>query len=122
MVPLPFLREGGWISHEDIMAALKNMLTGKDNQTHDIIRVAIAIVGLLFPAMIVWGLAMETWAFAAGKSFDLEAPYRGIAFLITAFGLFLGGSAGAIYWKRVTEPDGTKVESESIEKSANTNS
>jgi len=66
--------------------------------------------------MIVWGLGMVTWAFAVGKTFDLEAPYRGISFLITAFGLFLGGSAGAIYWKRVTEPDGSSVESESISK------
>lgn len=98
------------------MSAIKNMLTGKDNQTHDIIRVAIALVGVLFPVMIVWGLAMVTWAFAENKSFDLEAPYRGISFLITAFGLFLGGSAGAIYWKRVTEPDGTSVESESVSK------
>lgn len=95
---------------------LQNITTGKDNQTHDIIRVAIAVVGALFPVMIVWGLGMATWAFAEGKSFDLEEPYRGISFLITAFGLFLGGSAGAIYWKRVTEPDGTSVESESIDK------
>lgn len=85
--------------------AITNMLTGKDNRTHDIIRVAIAIVGVLFPLMIVWGLAMVTWAFALGKNFDLETPYRGIAYLITAFGLFLGGSAGAIYWKRETEPE-----------------
>jgi hypothetical protein len=92
------------------------MLTGRDNETHDIIRVAIAVVGALFPVMIIWGLAMVSWAFALGKTFDLEAPYRGIAFLITAFGLFLGGSAGAIYWKRVTEPDGSSVESEGISK------
>lgn len=100
------------------MQALTNMLTGKDNRTHDIIRVAIAIVGVLFPLMIVWGLAMVTWAFAENKSFDLETPYRGIAFLITAFGLFLGGSAGAIYWKRETEPDGTTTESERVETKA----
>jgi len=98
------------------MTALKNMLTGKDNQTHDIIRVAIAMVGALFPLMIVWGLGMVTWAFAEDKSFDLETPYRGVSFLITAFGLFLGGSAGAIYWKRVTEPDGTTRETESVGK------
>ncbi len=98
------------------MPAFKNMLTGKDNQTHDIIRVAIAIVGVLFPVMIIWGLGMVTWAFAENRSFDLETPYRGISFLITAFGLFLGGSAGAIYWKRVTEPDGSKIESEAISK------
>jgi hypothetical protein len=96
------------------MSAIRNMLTGKDNQTHDIIRVAIAIVGVLFPAMIVWGLAMVTWAFATGRTFDLEAPYRGVSFLITAFGLFLGGSAGAIYWKRVTEPDGSVSETERV--------
>lgn len=96
------------------MRALTNMITGKDNRTHDIIRVAIAMVGALFPVMIIWGLAMESWAFARGQSFDLETPYRGIAFLITAFGLFLGGSAGAIYWKRATEPDGTVAESETI--------
>ncbi len=95
---------------------LRNITTGKDNETHDIIRVAIAIVGVLFPAMIVWGLGMVTWGFAIGKPFDLEEPYRGISFLITAFGLFLGGSAGAIYWKRETEPDGTKVETESLKK------
>lgn len=97
------------------MRAINNMLTGKDNETHDIIRVAIAVVGILFPVMIVWGLAMESWAFARDKSFDLEAPYRGIAFLITAFGLFLGGSAGAIYWKRSTEPDGSSSEVEKIQ-------
>jgi hypothetical protein len=96
------------------MRAIKNMLTGKDNETHDIIRVAIAIVGVLFPVMIVWGLAMVTWAFAEDKTFDLEAPYRALSFLITAFGLFLGGSAGAIYWKRVTEPDGSTRETESV--------
>ena len=85
--------------------AIKNMLTGKDNETHDIIRVAIAIVGALFPIMIIWGLMMVSWAFATGRTFDLETPYRGISFLITAFGAFLAGGAGAIYWKRVTEPD-----------------
>ena len=99
---------------------LNNITTGKDNQTHDIVRVAIAIVGALFPVMIVWGLGMVTWGFAVGKNFDLEPPYRGIAFLISAFGLFLGGSAGAIYWKRSTEPDGTVTESENVRIAAGT--
>ena len=92
------------------MGAINNMLTGKDNKTHDIMRFSVYIVALLFPVLVLWGIIMVTWAAISGKPFDLMAAYQGFAMIIAAFGTFLITGAGAIFMKRSTEPDQTAEE------------
>ena len=55
------------VTRENIMGFWNNITTGKDNHTHDIVRVAISIVTFLFPVLIIWGLVMLSFGWIMGK-------------------------------------------------------
>lgn len=92
----------------------KNLTTGKDNQTHDVVRFAIAVMTCMFPVLALWGMMMVTWAFAANRPFDLTATFEGFGVIVVSFGTYLAQGAGAIYMKRTTEPDGTIIDNTTI--------
>lgn len=95
----------GWIS---------NSTTGRDNKTHDIVRIAIALVTLMLPLILIWGMLLETWATLNQKPFDMNAFFMGIGTFLTLFGAFLASSSVGILLKKTTEPDGTQTTVESI--------
>lgn len=98
------------------MRALQNMMTGRDNQTHDVVRVVLTIFAFLFPLIMLWGIGMSTVAFFLGKNFDMQSAFVGIMAFVTGVGAFLTGGGAAIWLKRSTEPDGSSSEVESVEK------
>lgn len=98
------------------MRILQNMMTGKDNQTHDVVRVVLTIFAFMFPAIMLWGITMTTLAYVQGKNFDMQAAFVGIMAFVTGVGAFLTGGGVAIWLKRETEPDGSSVESEGVER------
>lgn len=83
----------------------KHLLTGKDNETYDIARVAIACVVLLFPVMVFWGMIMLTWAWIIKEPFDLQTAYTALSTILLAFGTFMLSGAGSLLLKQKTEPD-----------------
>lgn len=92
----------------------KDLTTGKDNQTHDIVRVAVTIVTFMFPVLMIWGVVMLTVSFIIGKPFDLMSAFEAFGVIIAAFGTFLMQGGGSLFFKKVTEPDGSVHETESI--------
>lgn len=96
------------------MNFLKNITTGKDNKTHDVVRVVLTVFAFMFPAIMLWGIAMDTAAFFLGKNFDMQSAFVGIMAFVTGVGAFLTGGGAAIWLKKETEPDGSSVESEGI--------
>lgn len=96
------------------MSFWKDLTTGKDNNTHDVVRFAISIMTMLFPAIIVWLMIMVSIAFFMNRPFDLVATSEGIAAIFVSFGTFLMQGGGSLYFKRSTEPDGTQTTVESI--------
>ena len=84
------------------MGFINNILTGKDNKTHDVVRVSIAIVAASLPVVMFWGIGLETWAVLNQKVFDMNAFFLGIGAFLTLYGGFLTGAATAIYLKRNT--------------------
>lgn len=84
-----------------------NITTGKDNKTHDVARVAVAVGVVLFPAIVVWGIVMLTIAYVDQRTFDLQAAVNAIGTIYTGFGVFLFTGAGSILLKDKTEPSPT---------------
>jgi len=74
------------------MKMLRDILTGKDNETHDIGRWGLA-------AGILSLLGFTGWAITHGQQFD-PTTYAG------AVTILLGGGAGALKLKASTEPGG----------------
>ena len=97
------------------MRAIKNMMTGKDNETHDVVRVVLTIFAFMFPLIMLWGITMSTAAFFLDKNFDMQSAFVGIMAFVTGVGAFLTGGGAAIWLKRHTEPDGSNSETESVE-------
>lgn len=96
------------------MGWFNNSVTGRDNRTHDIVRIAIAIVTFLLPVILLWGLLLETWCILHNIPFDMNAFFMGVGTFLTLFGGFLTGSCVAIFLKRTTEPDGSQTTIESV--------
>lgn len=96
------------------MGFWRNLTTGKDNSTHDIVRVALTIVTMMFPLLIIWGILMLSLAWYLGKPFDLMSSYEAFGLIVGTFGTFLMQGGGALFFKRSVEPDGTQTTVESI--------
>lgn len=100
------------------MGWVNNATTGRDNKTHDVVRIAIALVTVMLPLILLWGMLLETWATLNQKPFDMNAFFMGIGTFLTLFGAFLASSSVGILLKKTTEPDGSISNSESITKTS----
>jgi hypothetical protein len=87
------------------MNALRNMTTGKDNCTHDVVRVVLTVFAFLFPMVMLWGIGMTTLAFFMNRTFDMQGAFVGIMAFVTGVGAFLTGGGMALWFKRATEPE-----------------
>lgn len=98
------------------MGWVNNATTGRDNKTHDVVRIAIALVTVMLPLILLWGMVLETWAITRTPSvaFDMNAFFMGIGTFLTLFGAFLASSSVGILMKKTTEPDGSQTTVESI--------
>lgn len=91
-----------------------NATTGKDNKTHDVVRIAIALVTVMLPLILLWGMVLETWAITRTPqvAFDMNAFFMGIGTFLTLFGAFLASGSVGILLKKTTEPDNSQTTGE----------
>ncbi len=100
----------------------KDLTTGKDNQTHDIVRVLIAATGCSLVAVMILGSMTYIWGYIYGtihpelniKPFDIQTFFNANSTIAVAISAFLMGGASALYMKKTTEPDGSQIETTSI--------
>jgi len=83
-----------WISK-----ILSQLLTGKDNQTHDVMRWGLAFAVLFIAALVTW---QEYLAFRAIE----KALHNNVKDVAQAFALLFGGAGAGIWAKKSTEPGG----------------
>lgn len=81
----------------------RDLLTEKDGQTFELQRVFLFCSGIMSITAFVWGCTLESIHVYRTGQFDLPAFYQGIAYLIGAETLLLGGGGASIFWKAKTE-------------------
>lgn len=102
------------------MSLLKNMTTGKDNETHDVVRVAMVAVICAQIAVLILGVCTYIYGYfyslyhPEAKLFDIQTFFTSTSTYSVAIAAFLMGGAASLFMKRTTEPDGSTVDTESI--------
>ena len=106
------------------MGFWRNITTGNDNETHDVVRAAMTatICGLV--SVMILGSITYLWGYVYGtlhpelniKPFDIQTFFNANATIATGIAAFLMGGAASLFFKKTTEPDGTQTEIESITK------
>lgn len=87
-----------------------DLLTEKDNETFELQRVFLFCSMLLAIVGFFWGCGLETIHVRRTGEFDMPSFFQGIAYLLGAETILLGGGAAAIFWKAKTEnPDGSST-------------
>lgn len=101
---------------------LADITTGKDNQTHDIVRVAMVFItgGLVVDFIVGCGVYIFSYLYLLFHPdvkmglFPLQDYFTATTTFAVGAAGFLGGGAGALLLKKTTEPDGTQTTVESI--------
>jgi hypothetical protein len=86
----------------------KDIMTTKDGQSYDVVRVAIVGVLLFLPWILLWGISMYTYGYFFNKPFDISAAFNGVGIFLMMFGAFLLQGAGSLLMKKSTEPNEEK--------------
>ena len=92
---------------------LKNITTGRDNQTHDIVRVIMLAVALTMLAGFGTGLAVYDYGYfyslrhPDAKPFDIQTYFNAMSMGSVAITTFLMGTCASLFFKKTTEPDGS---------------
>lgn len=104
------------------MGFIKNMTTGKDNQTHDVVRVAMtvticALVGVMLVGSIVY---IYGYLMTVQKPdlhiilFDIQTFFNANSTIAVAISAFLMSGASALFFKKTTEPDSSQTTIEKV--------
>lgn len=102
------------------MGFWKNITTGKDNTTHDIVRVAmVAVISTLLVTLILGALTYiyGYWVSLTNpnvKMFDIQTFFTATSTQAVAISTFLMSGAASLFFKKTTEPDGTQITTESF--------
>ena len=102
------------------MKLLKDITTGKDNDTFDLFRMIMAVLSAFSIVVLIWGLSLETYRVLNSTpqnqiNFSLHDAFTAYAWFLTSVGTFLAGGGISIKLKQDTEPDGSKITSDSLE-------
>lgn len=88
---------------------LRDITTGIDGTTHEIVRVFMVVVIIILVASWFIGTVMELrHAFISGQ-WDLQSYFQAIGTFIVTVGGFVLMGAGAIKLKTKSEPSGTST-------------
>ena len=102
------------------MKLLKDIMTGKDNQTHDISRVIMTVNMLALIPLLYIGIGFYLYGYYLGmrdpsvKQFDMQTFFNGVLTYIGALGTLLTTGAASLWMKKSTEPDGSSIEEMTI--------
>ena len=83
---------------------LNDITTGKDNSTHEIIRVFAVIVMVLMVIICLIGVGMEVAHFSHTGQYDLQSFYQAQITLVLGIGTFFLTVEAAIRIKSPNEP------------------
>lgn len=90
-----------------ISKLLNDITTGKDNSTHEIIRVFMVMVALIMLVAFIVGTAMEIIHSGKTGQFDLQSYFQAVMTFVVGVGTFLLSGAAAIKLKQSNEPQPT---------------
>jgi membrane protein implicated in regulation of membrane protease activity len=99
-----------------VRRAFRELVTGKDNQTHDIARWVMLVNAVMLVVVLIIGVSAFVYGYAASKPFDLQTLLTSVLTYVGGVSALLTSGAAAIFFKRSTEPDGSSSETESIGK------
>jgi len=85
---------------------LKHIMTGKDNETFDVVRVAIAIMVFMLPLILVFSLYKYNQAFDNNKNYDISSLFNAVFIFYGGAATFIAGGAASLLLKKDTEPSG----------------
>ena len=100
----------------------KDMTTGKDNETHDLVRVLTLVVSIVMVISFIAAAFTYLYGYfyslshTDAKMFDMQTFFNAESLGVAAIGTFFAQSSWAIKTKKDTEPDGTVLEETSITK------
>lgn len=83
---------------------LKDITTGKDNETHEVIRVFMLVIIVICVLAFVVGTVMEVWHALESGQWDLQSYFQAIATFVLGINTLLVSGAGAIKLKTQNEP------------------
>jgi len=98
----------------------KDITTGKDNETADVIRVAMVAIICSLIATLVLGVVTYIYGYFYSlahpdtKLFDIQTFFTATSTYAVGVGAFIMGGAASLYMKKTTEPDGTTTDETSI--------
>ncbi len=93
---------------------LTDLTTGKDNQTFDVARIVMLANALWLVVILVVAVGFYFYGYVIARPFDIQPLFTAVLTYAGGVGALLTSGAGAIYFKRSTEPDGATTETESI--------
>jgi len=100
----------------------KDLTTGKDNETHDVVRVAMIATTCGLVAVMIFGSLVYMAGYiyslihpdAKVQMFDIQTFFNANSTMAVAISAFLMGGASALFFKKTTEPDGSETTTTSI--------
>lgn len=87
-----------------MLKLLNDITTGKDNETHEVIRVFMLVVIIILVMAFFVGTVMEVWHALTSGQWDLQSYFQAIATFILGINSLLVSGAGAIKLKSTNEP------------------
>lgn len=109
------------------MGMLRNMSTGRDNETHDVVRVAMVATVCALVATMIFGSMVYIYGYlktvaqpdAHIQLFDIQTFFNANSTIAVAISAFLMGGASALFFKKTTEPDGSQTTIEKVTNDGN---
>ena len=97
----------------------KDMTTGKDNETHDIARVVMFCNAAALIPVLLLGIGFYLYGYFETKPFDMQSFFTAVLTYTGGVGSLLISGAGAIYFKRSTEPESKPLDTNSSSNNQN---
>jgi hypothetical protein len=97
---------------------LRQVLTGTNFNSEDIIRGAVTIQVALLPLILIWGLTLETLnAFQVFKgSFDLQSFFASVLYYEGGVCTLIATGSAHMFFKKQTNADGSTTVEDDINK------
>ena len=98
---------------------MNDLTTGKDNETHDVVRVLM--LGIVASLVVVLWLGVMTYLYGYytnAKPFDIQTFFTATSTFALGVAAFIMGGAASIFLKKDTEPVGSTEETTKITKGA----
>lgn len=93
---------------------VNNCCTGKDNKTHDIVRVVLFANLILLAIVLILGVFGYLYGYFTGKPFDVKTLFDSVLTYSEGIVALMAGGGVSLLLKKTTEPDGSTVDVTSV--------